>query len=157
MKTISIWQPFATLIVEGCKTVETRTWPAPASVIGQRIGIASTKNILPGQRDQWNDPVFRIHYEMTGMPNYLELPFGYLLGTAVLDAVDVMTEEMMEDVSDTELNFGWWEPGSYAWRLTDPIKLEHPIPIRGQQGIYEWKGKLDGHAQKSEEAGKEPD
>jgi hypothetical protein len=142
MKVISIWQPFASLIVEGCKTFETRGWPAPASVIGTRIGIASTKNILPAQRAHCDDEDFVSHYERTGLVDWMELPRGHLLGTVEIDGVEIMTEEMMEEVSPEEQSYGWWESGFYAWRLIKPVKLSEPIPIRGMQGLFEWKGEL---------------
>lgn len=142
MKVISIWQPFASLIVEGCKIFETRTWSAPKSVIGQRIGIASTKTILAAQRSHVADEDFQRFYERTGLPDWLELPRGYLMGTAVIDSVELMTPEFMDSVSMEEQSYGWWEEGFYAWRLADPVKLQEPIPIRGMQGIYEWKGTL---------------
>jgi hypothetical protein len=140
MKTISIWQPFASLIVSGCKVFETRTWPAPASRIGERIGIAATKTILPAQRAHIADPDFQRAYATTGQPVFEDLPRGMLLGYATLDSVEMMTEELMNDVSEEEKLYGWWELGNYAWRLTNPVAFKQPCIIRGQQGIYDWRG-----------------
>jgi len=153
MKCISIWQPFAGLIVSGCKVFETRTWPAPASLIGQRIGIASTKTIRPEQRQHVADTDFQSAYATTGLPAFADLPFGYLLGSAVLDSIELMTEEFMEDVSDEEKQYGWWDLGNWAWRLTEPIPLEQPCIIRGQQGIYEWSGTLPNEVEDSKAIG----
>lgn len=143
MKCISIWQPFASLIVKGCKVFETRGWAAPASLIGERIGIAATKNIVPGQRAHCADPTFKRYYEGLGIPAWEDLPRGVLLGTVILDSVELMTDEFMEEVSDEEKAYGWWAVGSYAWRLRDPKELPYPVPIRGGQGLFEWRG-LDG-------------
>lgn len=143
MKVISIWQPFAQLIVTGCKVFETRTWPAPQSVIGQRIGIAATARVVPGQRAHWDDETFRLFYPGTGLPEPHELPMGALVGTAVLDSVELMTPELMEDVSREEQAYGWWDEGNYAWRMVDPVALEIPIPIRGRQGLYDWDGDIE--------------
>lgn len=142
MKVISIWQPFASLAVKGFKTFETRTWPAPASIIGQTIGIASTKGLKPVQRAYFDDERFRQFYASTGMPPLEELPCGYLLGTVTIDESILMTEEFMDEVSDEEKAYGHWELGNYAWRLEPRISLEHPIPIRGAQGLYDWNGVL---------------
>ena len=80
MKVISIWQPFASLIVSGSKVFETRTWPAPKSVIGQTIGIASTKTIRPEQRAYFKDEEWVAFYERTGLPmDFESMPCGYLL------------------------------------------------------------------------------
>lgn len=140
MKCISIWQPFASLIVKGCKVFETRTWAPPASLIGERIGIAATKNIVPGQRAHCADPEFQRYYEALGWPAFDQLPRGVLLGTVLLDSFEVMTEEFMEDVSDEEKKYGWWQVGGYAWRLREPKELPYPIPIRGGQGFFDWRG-----------------
>ena len=142
MKVISIWQPFASLAVKGFKVFETRTWPAPASIIGQTIGIASTKDIKPVQRAYFDEDLFSDYYAGTGMPPLDDLPCGYLLGTVTVDGCEVMTEEFMEEVSDEEQAYGHWERGNFAWRLTDRMELEHPIPIRGAQGLYDWYGVL---------------
>lgn len=139
MKAISVWNPFASLIVSGFKIFETRTWAPPKSVIGQRIAIASTKTIKPDQKAYFQDEVFMEFYERLGLPtNINELPHGYVLGTAVLDSVELMTEEFMEEVSEEEQQYGWWQEGFYAWRMTDPIRFADPIPVKGAQGFYEW-------------------
>lgn len=145
MKVISVWNPFATLLVEGFKCFETRSWKPPASIVGQRIGIASTKRLLPGQRMVFNHPSFRKHYNQLGLLDKLEeMSNGYLLGTVVIDSYEVVTPEFVRDLSAAELMYGHYYNGSYAWRAVDPIPLEYPIPIRGSQGIFEWAGKLPG-------------
>jgi hypothetical protein len=146
MKVISIWQPYATLVVEGFKFFETRTWAPPKSVIGQRIGIASTKNVVPAQRAEFNSENFQFFYEDLGLPALEELPMGYLLGTVLLDSYEVITDDFLDDITAEEQAYGWYKLGGYAWRLKKPEKLAHPIPIRGAQGLYEWKG-FDNGAQ----------
>lgn len=140
MKVISIWQPYASLLVHGFKFFETRTWPAPRAVIGQRIGIAATKAITPAQRDAFNDPVFAYYYEQSGLPPLEELPRGHLLGTALLHSVDLITEDLLDDITQEEQAFGWFEPGGYAWRMRYPNLFDQPVVITGKQGIFEWKG-----------------
>lgn len=143
MKTISVWQPFAALLVSGFKIFETRTWPAPKSLIGQRIGIASTKVINPAQKAHFSSDDFRAFYERTMLPDDLkQMPNGYMLGTAVLEGCELMTEELLDDVSDEEKAYGLWDLGNWGWRMVDPVALEHPFPVRGQQGIWEWRGEL---------------
>ena len=39
MKALTIWQPWASLIMAGAKPYEFRGWRAPRSIIGQRIVI----------------------------------------------------------------------------------------------------------------------
>lgn len=149
MKCISISNPFAALIAKGYKTFETRSWPAPQSIIGQRIAIAATKNIVPGVRVILDQDDFLKYYSWFDMPDPLEMPAGCVVCTARLDSVELMTEEMLEEVSDAEKTFGHWQEGFYAWRLMDVEAFDRPIPIRGQQGLYDW----NSDAQKIKEVG----
>lgn len=139
MKVISIWNPYALLLAHGHKLNETRGWAAPEALIGQRIGIASTKIIRPEQREAFSNPTFARYYYETNLPRQLDdLPNGYLLGTAVLHSCDLVSEADIEDVTEEEQLYGWWEPGRYAWRMRDHKPLVEPVPVRGAQGIWTW-------------------
>jgi hypothetical protein len=151
MKVISIWQPWATLIVHGFKFFETRTWAPPKSVIGQRIGIAATKNVLPKQVKAFNEEEFQFFYQTLDLPAFEELPKGYLLGTVILDSFEQVDPEFLDDITREERSYGWFVEGGYAWRLTKPERLEHPIPIKGAQGLFEWKGFENGAQTQSED------
>lgn len=138
MKVISVWQPWATLIMLRHKLNETRSFPAPRSLIGTRIGIASTKQLRHEQKQALCDPDFMAHFLPLNVPSFDKLVHGCLLGTIELHSSEVITEELMEDTTDEELAFGWYSPGRYVWRLRDPILFDEPIPVRGQQGIWEF-------------------
>jgi ASCH domain len=43
VRALSLWQPWASLIALGIKTIETRSWKAPASAIGQPLLIHAAK------------------------------------------------------------------------------------------------------------------
>lgn len=137
LKTISIWQPWASLLVHNHKFIETRGWPAPKSLIGTTIGIASTKTIKPEQRQAVLDDEFARFYTATGLPPLEELPHGYLLGTVLLHSCEVITDETMEEITEEEAAFGWFSPGRYAWRVRHPTRYVPPIAVRGSQGIWE--------------------
>lgn len=147
MKVISIWQPFASLLVHGHKVVETRTWKAPCSLIGQCVGIASTKIIRPEQRSVFDDPIFAGCYIETDLPSLDKMPNGYLVGSVILHSCDLMTEEDLDDVSTCEYSFGVWEEGRYAWRVRAPVAFERPIPVSGAQGIWELDDEIIRSAQ----------
>ena len=144
MKVISIWNPWAQLIVRGFKIFETRTWAPPKAVVGQRIGIASTKNVLPLQLKAFNDPEFQQFYQTLDLPPFEEQPRGYLLGTVILDSFEQVDQEFLDDITREERSYGWFKEGGFAWRLTKPEILDYPIPIKGAQGLFEWKGFENG-------------
>lgn len=82
---------------------------------------------------------FQRNYERLGLTtDLMELQHGFMLGTAIIDSVELMTEELMNEVSAEEQSYGWWQEGSYAWRMTNPVEFEAPIPVRGAQGLWEW-------------------
>lgn len=145
MKVISIWQPWASLIVHGHKRIETRGWPAPRSIIGRTIGIASTKSVKAAQRRLIHEPEFARHYAATNMLTLEKLPLGCVLGTVFVEACDPIDEKLIDSLSDQERVFGWFEQGRFAWRLLNPRLLDMPAPVVGKQGLWEWHH-LDGQA-----------
>ena len=46
MKALTLHQPWATLIAAGVKTMETRSWGPPESLIGHRIALHAGKQII---------------------------------------------------------------------------------------------------------------
>ena len=49
MYAITLHQPWASLIALGVKTVETRSWPASARLVGQTIAIHAGKRVVISQ------------------------------------------------------------------------------------------------------------
>lgn len=140
LSCVSLWQPYASLAILGHKGVETRPFPAPASLIGQRLGIASTKQLKPVQFTAFGDPKFQQHYQSSGLGVLEELPLGVLLGTAIVESCVLMTEELIAAQTEQELAYGWWTPGRFAWFLCQPEVWETPVPVRGMQGLWNWAG-----------------
>lgn len=142
LRVISIWQPYASLAILGHKKYETRGWPAPTSLIGQRIGIASTKVINYKQIKAFAKPNFQKHFQQLDDLEWLfalnlaDFWHGHLLGTVKLDSCHKMTRKMIKEVGAKERAFGDWKIGRYAWSLVDPKPLKKPIPVRGQQGVW---------------------
>ncbi len=120
MKAISLTQPWATLVVSGRKTIETRSWRPPEAAIGQRIAIHAAKAMGPGPEElarEWGlDPD--------------ELPRGAVVGFATIAGVD-RTEDVRHTVDVDELLFGDFSTGRWGWHLTHPTETD-PIPARGE-------------------------
>lgn len=142
MKAVSIWNPWAQLSVAGHKKVETRSWPAPRSIIGARIAIAATKIIKPEQRAAYGAPSFQRFYRAVGFPALDAMTHGVIIGSVILAACEEMTEELIARTDPQELAFGVWTPGRFAWRLSDPVMLREPIPARGAQGVWDFRGEI---------------
>jgi hypothetical protein len=138
VKVISIWQPWASLIIHGHKLIETRGWPAPTSLIGQRIGIAATARLTSKQRVVSGSLSFRNHYIETGLLSLEELPLGCLLGTVRLHSCHLIDKNELSKLTDKEQTFGWYEIGRYAWHLVEPRVLAKPTPVKGAQRLWEY-------------------
>src|SRR4051812_43017813 len=102
MKALSVWQPWASLIMSGHKRIETRSWPAPYSIRGQRIAIAATKTILRDQRRAAADAAFREHYDATGLAPIDDLPLGCILGTVIVETCSEIDVDLLDSVNEQE-------------------------------------------------------
>jgi hypothetical protein len=134
MPCISLWQPWAQLIVLGAKKYETRDWIAPQQFRG-RIAIHAAKTT----KDRINkvdlcEYCFLPHfYEF--VPVFEELPLGAVVGTVELTHC-YRVEDVRPHLSDQELAFGNYEDGRFCWRMKDPVIFKEPIPLRGLQKFF---------------------
>ena len=155
MKAITIWQPWASLIIIGAKPYEFRGWKPPESIIGTRI--ANHAGARPVRKSEVADLIGQLlDPERFGTPclvkdialPFLErvyddptsLPLSHVLGTAVVGVPkngEVCASEFgigAGNDSDREGTFNW------GWPLTDIEPLIPPSPARGAQGFWNWGG-----------------
>lgn len=154
MKALTIWQPWATLIIAGAKPYEFRGWLPPRSLIGQRIAIHAgaraikvdeVRGLLLGMTASQCAGQPRRHSGLRSeiaipildrMP--LALPLSSVLGTAILGEPTknpvVDGYHLVADSDRTDhLNWGW--------PLTDVERFDIPEPARGAQGLWDWAGR----------------
>lgn len=161
MKALTVWQPWASLIMAGAKPFEFRGWRFPRSLLGCRIVIhAAARKIDKGEVDHLiavlraggQDAAETCLYADKALPVLLEaqkqtfncsLPFGAGLGTAVLEE-PVLGTEVAElfgvpraNDSDRDQHANW------GWRLTDIEVWSEPIAFRGAQGFWNWPTPAD--------------
>lgn len=119
MKALTIWQPFAELIVCGRKRVENRSWQPRAALIGERVAIHSGL--------AKHNPGTPLAYD--GKPWPTDAPRGFIVGTAKLvQAVAPRRRHMMPPCPFEDID-------SWRWFFTDPIRVE-PIEMKGRQGVW---------------------
>lgn len=142
MKAIPVWQQWASLIAIGAKRVETRHYPAPPELVGQRIAIHATLT-----RDHLafaDSGPFRRRLEEARDEGRLalvdgQLPLGAIVATVVVDRCRRMTRESIAELTQRdpdERAFGYYGPDRFAWVLRDLEALTTPAPARGDRGIY---------------------
>jgi hypothetical protein len=144
MKVISIIQPWATLIAQGEKKFETRSW---ATKYRGELAIHASKKI---EKALCKCEPFRSILEKHGY-TAANLPTGKILGTVnlaecyeITHASDTFASsindegEILEIFEDNEFAFGFYEPGRYAWELQNVKLLKEPIPAKGQLGLWNY-------------------
>lgn len=134
MRAISLWQPWASLVALRIKPHETRSWKAPQTVLGRRIGIhaaLSTKGLRENACGE-DETLWRYCLALLELSQKEDFPRGVLIATAVV-ADCRPTEEVEPNI------FGDYSAGRFAWVLRDVEQLECPIPMRGHQGIFKIK------------------
>ena len=88
MKAITLWQPWASLIADGRKTVETRSWAPPKALIGHRIAIHASKRAPI--RGEWS-PQLQALIDLWKRQGEFYMPLGSVIATATLAAAGQIT------------------------------------------------------------------
>lgn len=131
MKVISLTEPFATIIKNGYKKIETRSWKT--SYRGELyIHASSTK--IPKKWKENKDLM------ALAEPN---LSYGKIICKCQLVDCIEMTKENIEKIkkeNPTEYLCGIYEEGRYAWILENTKPLETPIEAKGHLGIWNYEG-----------------
>lgn len=133
MKALPLWQPWASLVAMGAKRVETRSWPAPAAILGERVAIHACKT-----RDHialCETFPFDRHIR-----DAAHLPLGALVGTVLVVRCSEITDasaDALEESLPEEFALGNYMSGRFAWVLRDAQPFVEPVPFRGMQGIFD--------------------
>ncbi|HBX22633.1 MAG TPA: ASCH domain-containing protein [Desulfotomaculum sp.] len=152
MKTLSLIQPWATLVAIGAKRIETRSW---ATKYRGPLAIHASKKV---DRVICLKKEFAIPLNEHGFVLVKDLPVGAVIATCTLvdcmkvrtlrpvkrDGKIVMTafleaENSLLEVNGNELAFGDYTPGRYAWILEDVRTLPEPVPAKGMLGLWSWE------------------
>ena len=119
MKALTIWQPWASLLVSGQKKYETRSWATayrgPIAIHAAMRPVRRTIDALAADRDGsgWNtlermDSLFL-------RPGALDqLPTGAIVGKAILTRCNLITEDFRAKLPPQELDLGDFSIGRYA-------------------------------------------
>ncbi len=158
MKALTIWQPWASLIIAGAKPYEFRGWRAPRSLIGQRIVIhAAARKIdrieVLGLLNTLIERDFdQIGCELAARTCLIpekaisilnqalacELPISAGLGTTIIGEPRLGTEIAEElgvpRANDSDRD----EHANWGWPMLEIEAWETPIPMRGAQGFWNW-------------------
>jgi hypothetical protein len=129
MRTISLWQPWASAVALGLKNIETRGWSTnyrgPLAIHAAKRPISRATREDARELLEAMDRLFPEHV----------MPFGAVIATTHLKDVRA-TEELVQYISEQERTAGDYRPGRFGWSLQGTERLETPAPWRGQQGFF---------------------
>jgi activating signal cointegrator 1 len=133
MFVLSLLQPWASLIIMGVKTIETRRWQTAHR--GPLLIHAGQRKA--GESIALEPPIAKY------IPHFNQLPFGAIIGQ--INLVDIVPVESLP-LSTTalasqslELNaFGDESINRFAWLLEDAIMFNKPIPARGHLHLWQF-------------------
>lgn len=149
MKALSLWQPWASLMQIGAKTIETRSWytnyRGPLLICSTKGGLSKRDLVwtLNQNKAALKKPLISKFEEIT-VKNWSgkevlipSLPLGKAL--CIVDLVDVIPTDEVDFSSDDynahEYVFGDYSEGRFAWITKNRRPIE-PIPITGRQGLF---------------------
>lgn len=138
-KTITLWQPYATLIAIGAKKYETRSWhPGNRLQPGEVLMIHAAKRKLnKADISLMASPLVKPLLDAAGYTAD-NLPLGVIV--AAVRFVGAYPTDTI-NVSEAEAQIGNYNTGRYAWKLETIRVPDKPIPALGRQGIWYWDGK----------------
>jgi hypothetical protein len=154
MKALTITQPYATLIAIGAKTIETCGWltkyRGPIAIhagaglgpVGGRTGLHSLCASAPFAK-----ALLGAGYSANLMPAW-GLPLGAIVAVANLTDIAEIMLDCMWGIDErgrmragphnridlpfgSEMSFGDYSPGRYAWLLANVRRLPEPVPCKG--------------------------
>lgn len=167
MKTLTICQPWATLIAIGAKHIETRSWGTryrgPLAIHAAK-GLSGLGMEPSGYGKEFDFrflcrvPVFSQALLRAGYTTTDMLPRGAVIAVAELVSVrDIRSASMLADgktlgwewddpsgnpycyaLTEQERVFGDYSAGRYAWMLHTIQHLDTPIPAKGALGLWEF-------------------
>lgn len=123
MKALTLTQPWAQLMADGRKHIETRSWQANW-MVGKNIAIHAAKGWKAEDRtfaSAWG-------YDPETLPRSAIV--------AVVKVLDMLPTTRANPVG-LEGAYGNFEPGRWAWITELVAKVEPPIEARGALGLWE--------------------
>jgi hypothetical protein len=131
IKAITLYQPWASLIIAGAKQFETRNWGSQYT--GPLvIHAGKTNEVDTGNR------VFMKHMIESGLGDWINLPRSAAVGVVWKDKC-YKGPSVLPYIDEREKIFGNFTGADrIAWKLTNPVAFDPPIPIRGKQGLWDW-------------------
>ncbi len=131
MKVLSIKEPWASLVKEKVKLIETRSWKT--NYRGVLYIHASKKELTKKDFKQFEKQLKLL------LDNNFK--YGHIIAKCELVDCQLMTEELIQKIKENNNEYicGTYQIGRYAWFLENIEPLDKPIAVNGQLGIWNYK------------------
>jgi len=126
MKVLSLTEPYATLIMEKTKKIETRSWKTKYR--GELyIHASSTHNLITDKK-------------LLNLVKRKSLNYGNIIHKCELFDCILIDNNFMDKIKKDKQEYicGIYEVGRYAWILKNIEILDKPIFVKGKLGIWEY-------------------
>ena len=129
MKALTIKEPWASLIIEGYKKYEFRSWKTKyRGKILVHAGLSVEKDMLKRFKD----------YEIDVKP-------GYIIGEVTITDCILVDEKFNKELRDIDpVVYGRSNHvENYAWKIENVIKYDEPIPCKGKLGLWNYEENVE--------------
>jgi hypothetical protein len=137
VKAISLWEPWASLMRAGAKTIETRSWytnyRGPLLICASKhwdAGLSSFLECAIVQSSLRSIPEFK----QCRCVRSSHLWKGHAV--CIVDLIECVSTDGWEDIPYKELAFGDFSSGRFGW-ITQNLRTFAPFPVRGRQGLFD--------------------
>lgn len=141
MKAITIWQPWASLLVSGQKKYETRSWATsyrgPIAIHAAKRSVCRTIDAL-AEGDFW-ETLALFERLFPGPGELVQLSTGAIVGKAILTRCNLIDEAFVAKLTPQERALGDFTMGRYAWEFQEMVRVDPPVLAKGMQGLWEWR------------------
>lgn len=127
MKALTLWQPWASLVADGRKKIDTRSWAPPQTLVPENLFAIHAGGAI-------------IKPEFARQFGYLplRLPRGAVLCIVRFVEAFRFTAENVARISVEERAYGDFTPGRWGWRMELVHNFDPPIPARGSRRLWNW-------------------
>jgi hypothetical protein len=139
VKALTLTQPWASLVIEGVKRFETRSW---STAYRGPLAIHAAKGWTADDRGLLSD---LIRGGVLAQRPTASVPLGAVLG--IVELVDVYSTDAgpywewdsSMATGWTEADLGDYSPHRFAWRLRVVEVFPEPVPASGALGLWSWE------------------
>lgn len=134
IRTLTIYQPWASALIHGLKKFETRPWalktPGPLAI---HAGLADNKEF----QVVFEQASIRGALASVGIKCWTDMPRGAILGLVYVP-FSVPTSYVRPSIEPLEAALGDFRDERFGISCLWPLIFKNPIPARGHQKIWSW-------------------